>query len=185
MTIADAEKSDRSLVAKCSKRGCETHWLTVPPLLYRLAGCVITKELDLRGMQWTWVEYKVSKTGLDSKSSLNPDIRPGIRGGNFLPYMEGGGGRGGLLEVEKNFPTLYPFFGSRFPLEKQRLIGSTRECFLEIEGWTRVYPRVPSGVPVPGPAKTVPVHGSGLKPYGLPAGPRCTRGSGIPAKIPA
>ncbi|KAJ7821291.1 hypothetical protein B0H14DRAFT_2599285 [Mycena olivaceomarginata] len=52
-----------------------------------------------------------------------------------------------------------------------------REHPAENYGWTRVYPRVPSGVPVPGPAKTVPVYGSGLKPV------RVTRGSSMHPRV--
>jgi hypothetical protein len=54
--------------------------------------------------------------------------RPGARSGKLLPYMEGGGGRGGPLRVEKNLSTLCTYFESRVPLGKMgHVIGAARK----------------------------------------------------------
>ncbi|KAJ7934170.1 hypothetical protein B0H13DRAFT_1855354 [Mycena leptocephala] len=44
--------------------------------------------------------------------------RSARRGGKLLPCMEGEGGKGAQLEVEKNLSTRYPNFESRPPLGK-------------------------------------------------------------------
>jgi hypothetical protein len=60
----------------------------------------------------TWREF----SGQIGEDAHDRKGQPTARGGKFLCFMEGEGGRGRQHEVEKNFSTLYPNFESRPPL---------------------------------------------------------------------
>ncbi|KAJ7674324.1 hypothetical protein B0H17DRAFT_1140658 [Mycena rosella] len=76
----------------------------------------MSKRLISRGRDNPSSASWIGKLSGGGEAAHDSERRPGPRGANHLPYMEGPGGRGVPRRAEKDFSTLYPFSNPDSPL---------------------------------------------------------------------